>query len=115
MKARVASQDSPQLLDRVRAEIRLRHYSLRTGKAYVDWARRLPEATSGTMGLIVALLHGTGMRLLEGLRLRGKDGATTKIRTHGPNRGGRSVASLLDRWFLPAPRPLHRCPRRSPT
>lgn len=115
MKARVVTQDSPQLPDRMRAEIRLRHYSLRTGKAYVDWVRRLPEATSGTMGLIVALLHGTGVRLLEGLRLRMKDVATTMIRTHGPNRGGRSMASLLDRWFLPEPRPLHRCPRRSPT
>jgi integron integrase len=36
-------------------------------------ARRLLDATSGTMGLIVALLYGTGMRLLEGLRLRVKD------------------------------------------
>ena len=31
---------SPRLLDSVRAEIRLRHYSLRTEKAYVDWIRR---------------------------------------------------------------------------
>lgn len=154
MKAHVVSQDSPRLLDRMRAEIRLRHYSLRTEQAYVDWvrryihfhgkrhprelgaeavrdflsylasernvsastqnqaksallflyrevlkielpwldevvaakaSRRLPvvltptetrrllDATSGTMGLIVALLYGTGMRLLEGLRLRVKD------------------------------------------
>lgn len=29
-----------RLLDLVRAEIRLRHYSLRTEKAYVDWIRR---------------------------------------------------------------------------
>ena len=121
MKARVVPQGSPQLLDRMRAEIRVHHYSLRTGKACVDWARRLLEATSGTMGLIVALLCGTGvrllesLRLLEGLRLRVKDVATTMIRTHGPNRGERGVASPLDRWFLPAPRPLHRCPRRSPT
>lgn len=97
MKARVVPQDSPRLFDRMRAEIRLRHYSLRTGKAYVDCVRRLLEATSATMGLIVALLHGTGRRLLEGLRLRMKDVATTKIRTHGPSQGGRSVASLLDR------------------
>ena len=30
----------PRLLDKVRAEIRLRHYSYRTEKAYVDWIRR---------------------------------------------------------------------------
>jgi integron integrase len=154
MKVHAVSHDSPKLLDRMRAEIRLRHYSLRTEQAYVDWARRyilfhgkqhpqalgaeavrdflsylaserhvsastqnqaksallflyrevlkielpwldeviaaksaqrlpvvltptearrLLDATSGTMGLIVALLYGTGMRLLEGLRLRVKD------------------------------------------
>jgi integron integrase len=31
---------SPRLLDSVRAAIRLRHYSYRTEKAYVDWIRR---------------------------------------------------------------------------
>lgn len=35
--------------------------------------RRLLEAMSGTMGLVASLLYGTGMRLLEGLRLRVKD------------------------------------------
>jgi len=30
----------PRLLDRVRAEIRTRHYSPRTEKAYVGWIRR---------------------------------------------------------------------------
>ena len=138
----------------MRAEIRLRHYSLRTEQSYVDWvrrfilfhhkrhpaemgaseirdflshlavdrgvsastqnqaksallflyrevlkvelpwldevvvaksAKRLPvvltqvearallNEMSGTMGLIAGLLYGTGMRLLEGLRLRVKD------------------------------------------
>jgi integron integrase len=154
MKSQAASTDSPKLLDRMRAEIRLRHYSLRTEYTYVDWARRyiffhnkrhpkemgpaevqaflshlavernvsastqnqakaallflyrevlsielpwldeviaaktakrlpvvltpvemrkLLDAMSGTMGLITRLLYGTGMRLLEGLRLRVKD------------------------------------------
>jgi integron integrase len=154
MKVKVVSQQSPKLLDRMRAEIRLRHYSIRTEEAYVGWARRfilfhgkrhpgemgagevrdflshmssernvsastqnqaksallflykdvlgielpwldevisakaakrlpvvltqtevrrLLGGTSGTMGLIVALLYGTGMRLMEGLRLRVKD------------------------------------------
>lgn len=30
----------PRLLDRVRTAVRLRHYSRRTEKAYVDWIRR---------------------------------------------------------------------------
>ena len=154
MEAKVVSQDAPRLLDRMRAEIRVRHYSIRTEETYVDWARRfirfhhkrhpremgaeevrdflshlaverhvaastqnqaksallflyrdvlhielpwleeviaakssrrlpvvltptetrrLLNSVSGTMGLVVSLLYGTGMRLLEGLRLRVKD------------------------------------------
>ena len=154
MKVKVVSQESPKLLDQLRAELRLRHYSIRTEEVYVDWSRRfilfhekrhpktmgvaevtafltylaverqvssstqnqaksallflyreilkiqlpwldevvaakvskrlpvvltqvetrrLLESTSGTMGLIASLLYGTGMRLLEGLRLRVKD------------------------------------------
>ena len=30
----------PRLLDRVREEMRLRHYSLRTEKTYIEWIRR---------------------------------------------------------------------------
>lgn len=30
----------PKLLDRVRHKIRVRHYSLRTEQAYLDWIRR---------------------------------------------------------------------------
>lgn len=154
MEANAISHDSPKLLDRMRAEIRVRHYSIRTEEAYVDWARRfilfhnkrhpkemgaeevrdflshlavernvsastqnqaksallflyrdvlnielpwldeviaaksakrlpvvltptevrrLLNAMSGSMGLVTSLLYGTGMRLLEGLRLRVKD------------------------------------------
>jgi integron integrase len=32
--------DSPRLLDRVRDKIRLKHYSIRTEQAYVDWIKR---------------------------------------------------------------------------
>lgn len=144
----------PRLLDRMREAIRLRHYSIRTEDAYVDWARRfilfhgkrhpldmaaaevmaflthlaverqvaattqnqaksallflygvvlevklpwldeivaakhprrLPvvltprevrlvlNELNGTAGLVTSLLYGTGMRLLEALRLRVKD------------------------------------------
>ncbi|MDP1648184.1 MAG: integron integrase [Rubrivivax sp.] len=154
MPASSAPAPPPRLLDRIRHEIRLRHYSIRTEDAYVDWARRfilfhgkrhprdmaadevaaflthlaverqvapatqnqaksallflygvvlgvdlpwLDEVVSakdrrrlpvvltprevravlnelhGTAGLVTALLYGTGMRLLEGLRLRVKD------------------------------------------
>ena len=154
MEVKVVSQQSPKLLDRLRAEIRVRRYSIRTEETYVDWARRfilfhgkrhpkamgadqvtaflthlaaerkvsastqnqaksallflyrevlgvelpwldeviaakaskrlpvvltqtevrrLLDGTSGTMGLVISLLYGTGMRLLEGLRLRVKD------------------------------------------
>ncbi len=154
MEAKAVSQNPPRLLDQVRAEIRLRHYSIRTEEVYVDWARRfilfhdkrhpkemgagevrdflshlavernvaastqnqaksallflyrevlhielpwldeviaakspkrlpvvltqtevrrLLDSMSGTMGLVASLLYGTGMRLLEGLRLRVKD------------------------------------------
>ena len=31
---------NPKLLDQVRDAIRVRHYSIRTEKAYVDWCRR---------------------------------------------------------------------------
>lgn len=31
---------SPRLLDQVRGKIRLKHYSLRTEQAYVDWIKR---------------------------------------------------------------------------
>ena len=145
---------APKLLDRLREQIRVRHYSIRTEEAYVDWVRRYvhfhdrrhpeelgaaeveqflshlasalsvsastqnqaksallflyknvlavelpwldnvtPAKTSrrlpvvltrkevevllthvdGTPGLVVRLLYGTGMRVLEALRLRVKD------------------------------------------
>nr|WP_026938973.1 integron integrase [Holophaga foetida] len=144
----------PKLLDQLRESLRVRHYSLRTEEAYVDWARRfilfhgkrhpremgageveaflthlavqrgvssstqnqakaalvflygqllglqlpwlsevvmaktaprLPVVLSlgevralfdqmeGVMALVAQLLYGTGMRLMEGLRLRVKD------------------------------------------
>lgn len=150
----MADAGGVRLLDRVREAVRVRHYSLRTEKAYVEWtrkfvlhhgrrhplemgatevqaflshlatvkgvssatqnqaksallflykqvlgvnlpwlngviqakeARRLPVVlslgevgrllgqTRGTMGLILRLLYGSGLRLMEGLHLRVKD------------------------------------------
>jgi len=39
-KANTPSDAKPRLLDQVRDKIRLKHYSLRTEEAYVDWIRR---------------------------------------------------------------------------
>ncbi len=36
----IAVASSPKLLDRVRWHLRVRHYSIRTEQAYVDWIRR---------------------------------------------------------------------------
>ena len=152
--ANTSNEDSPKLLDIVRGKIRLKHYSIRTEQAYVDWIKRyilhfdkkhprdlgaehveqfltylavngkvsastqnqaksallflykevlgqlLPwlddiehaktpkrmpvvltkhevqmilAQLNGTHHLIVSLLYGTGMRILEALRLRVKD------------------------------------------
>lgn len=152
--AEPAHAQQPRLLDRVRREIRVRHYSIRTESSYVDWIkrfiifndrrhpsemgasevvafltylaversvssstqaqaksailflyrvvlntalpwldevvaasnpRRLPvvltvpevrsvlEQMNGSVGLVCSLLYGTGMRLIEGLRVRVKD------------------------------------------
>ncbi|MTV64637.1 tyrosine-type recombinase/integrase, partial [Streptococcus pneumoniae] len=38
-----------------------------------DETRAVLAATKGTPGLVLALLYGTGMRMMEALRLRVKD------------------------------------------
>jgi hypothetical protein len=35
-----ATPEPPELLDQVRGNIRLKHYSIRIGQAYVDWIKR---------------------------------------------------------------------------
>ncbi|WP_432654230.1 phage integrase N-terminal SAM-like domain-containing protein [Thauera aromatica] len=40
MTADPSAPASPRLLDRVRERIRVKHYSIRTEQAYVDWIRR---------------------------------------------------------------------------
>ena len=155
LPARSEPSSAPRLLDQVRGKIRLKHYSIRTEQAYLDWIKRfirhfgkrhpkdmgaaeveaflthlavagrvaastqnqaksallflyrevlelelpwldnvaqakapkrLPVVLTraetqsllvrleGTHWLIASLLYGTGMRLMEGLRLRVKDG-----------------------------------------
>lgn len=185
-----APPQPPRLLDRMRAEIRTRHYSLRTEQAYVDWARRfilfhgkrhpqdmgpaevaaflthlaverhvsastqnqarsallflyqrvlqlqvdlpwLEEVVSarshrklpvvltptevrallhemnGTMGLVASLLYGTGMRLLEGLRLRVKDVELERrelvVRDGKGGKGGKDRVTVLPENLLLPP------------
>jgi integron integrase len=40
MEAAVVSDKKPKLLDRVRSDLRVKHYSIRTERAYIDWIRR---------------------------------------------------------------------------
>jgi integron integrase len=40
MSGNASLTQSPRLLDRVRGKIRLKHYSIRTEQAYVDWIKR---------------------------------------------------------------------------
>jgi len=40
MNANTSTVQSPRLLDQVRGKIRLKHYSMRTEQAYVDWIKR---------------------------------------------------------------------------
>ena len=177
--ASAAPVESKKLLEQVRDELRLRHYSLRTEQAYSDWIKRyvkfhgmrkrtdledgsakvtaflthlaverqvaaatqkqalnalvflyaqvlrvqlgvlgdygrpkrparLPVVLSkeevgrllarmeGTVQLITRLLYGTGMRLMEGMRLRVKDVATTMIYLHVMQKPGLGVKSPLD-------------------
>lgn len=58
--------------------------------------RALLAATSGTPGLIIRLLYGTGMRMLEGLRLRVKDlDLGRRIITVREGKGGKDRTTMV--------------------
>ena len=95
-----------RLLDQVREQIRLRHYSIRTEQAYVSWIRRYilfhgkkhPKAM-GAQDIENFLSHllenGYDIRTVQEL-LGHKDVSTTMIYTHVLNKGGKAVRSPID-------------------
>lgn len=74
-----AGKGGPRLLDQVRGALRLRRLTWKTEKAHFQLVlsraevQRALSQLEGTYRLIATLLYGTGIRLLEGLRLRVKD------------------------------------------
>ena len=68
-------QHGPKLLDEVRDQIRAKHCSIRTETQYVQSVRRftLFHSELHPRELMAGLLFGTGMRLMECVRLRVKD------------------------------------------
>src|ERR1044071_1359755 len=76
---------NPKLLDNVRNIARLKHFSLRTERSYIDWIRHFilfhnkrhpvhmaePETRSSRQ--CGRLLYGSGLRLMEGLRVKDMD------------------------------------------
>jgi integrase len=85
-------------LDQVREAIRLRHYSIRTEKAYVGWIKRFillhnkrhPRDMGSPEGEAF-LTHLTVDQLLEH-----RDVRTTMIYTHILNRGAMAIHSPPD-------------------
>jgi integrase len=80
---------TPRLLDQVRSVLRLHHYSIHTERSYNavraerkvnvpvvltrEEVSRVIVVMEGVPQLIVKLLYGSGLRILEAVRLRVKD------------------------------------------
>lgn len=69
----------------------------------VDETRRVLGHTCGTEGLILRLMYGSGLRLLEALRLRVKDLDLERLQiTIRDGKGGKSRTTTLARTLVPA-------------
>lgn len=68
----------------------------------VDETGRLLAATSGTPGLVLRLLYGTGMRMMEALRLRVKDlDLERSVITIRQGKGDKDRTTMVPRSLLP--------------
>lgn len=92
---------SLKLLDQVRDKLRVKHYSIRTEQTYVDWIKRFiflrgkhhPKTRrNAVFATPHTLRHSFATHLLGH-----SDVSTTMIYAHVLNKGGRRVASPLDR------------------
>lgn len=78
----------------------------------VDEIKRVLAHTKGTTGLIVRLLYGTGMRLMEGLRLRVKDlDLERRCITVREGKGGKDRTTMIPDALI-QPLRLHLAERR---
>jgi hypothetical protein len=84
----------PRLLDQVRARLRLKHYSLRTERAYVDWIRRFilfhgqrHPRDLGAADVVAFLSHLAVERTVAATNDQAPWPASPKIRAR-PRRGG---------------------------
>lgn len=67
-----------------------------------DETRALLAATSGTPGLILRLLYGTGMRMMEALRLRVKDlDLARQVITVREGKGGKDRTTMVPESLIP--------------
>ncbi|HPA91100.1 MAG TPA: phage integrase N-terminal SAM-like domain-containing protein [Quisquiliibacterium sp.] len=91
----VFDQDMPWMTQMHRPSVHKRIPSVLT----VDEVQRVLDHMEGQTSLVARLLYGTGMRLMEGLRLWG---STTMIYTHVLKIAAGTVTSPLDRMACPA-------------
>ena len=91
-----------KLMDQVREVMRLKHYAIRTEKCYCDWIRRFVRF-HGMKSRADLSPGGSGLRLLEGLRLRVKDlDFEMKQLTVRDGKGARDRYTVLAEGIIPA-------------
>jgi len=93
------SENSPKLLDQVRAKIRLKHYSIRTEQAYTDWIKRY-------------ILH-FGKRCPRDLGASEVEQFLTHLAVNGKVAAAKKTAKkrgqVFDLWLLPISFMLAKC------